>query len=174
MKQMLLSAMVVSLLAGCASQEMKEQPKAAVEEKSVTAAVPAAETKSAEQAKMTGNPLKDPNNILSKRSVYFDFDQSSVKDEFKPLVDAHSKYLREHADAKMMLQGNCDERGSREYNIGLGQRRADAVRKAMSVLGAADKQVESVSYGEEKPRKTCHEESCWQENRRADIVYQGE
>jgi peptidoglycan-associated lipoprotein len=174
MKQMLLSAVVVGLLAGCASQDTKEQSKAAVEDRSVTSAASGAETRGVDQAKMSSNPLKDPNNILSKRSVYFDFDQSSVKDEFKPLVDAHSKYLREHADAKVMLQGNCDERGSREYNIGLGQRRADAVRKAMSVLGVADKQVESVSYGEEKPRKTCHEESCWQENRRADIVYQGE
>jgi peptidoglycan-associated lipoprotein len=173
-KNLLLSALMVGFLAGCASQEMKEQPKAAVEEKTVAPAQPAAETKPAAQPAIAANPLKDPNNILSKRSVYFDFDQSTVKDEFKPLVEAHAKYLKEHGDAKMTLQGNCDERGSREYNIGLGQRRADAVKKAMSVLGAADKQIETVSFGEEKPRKTCHDESCWQENRRADVVYQGE
>jgi peptidoglycan-associated lipoprotein len=118
--------------------------------------------------------LKDPNNILSKRSVYFDYDKDVVKEEFKPLVEAHAKYLQAHGDVKVTLQGNTDERGSREYNIALGQRRADAVKKAMNVLGVADKQIETVSFGEEKPRKECHEESCWQENRRADAVYQGE
>lgn len=172
-KNLLLSALMVSFLAACASQDVKEQPKAAVEDKTVAKA-PAAETKSAGESAVAANPLKDPNNILSKRSVYFDFDKSVVKDEFKPMVEAHAKYLQAHGDAKMTVQGNTDERGSREYNIGLGQRRADAVKKVMNVLGVADKQVETVSFGEEKPRKDCHEESCWQENRRADIVYQGE
>ena len=172
-KNLLLSAVMMSFLAACASQGTKDQPKAAVEEKSVTSA-PAAETKSAQQTAVAVNPLKDPNNILSKRSVYFDFDKSDVKDEYKSMVEAHAKYLQAHGDAKVTLQGNTDERGSREYNIALGQRRADAVKKAMNVMGVADKQIESVSFGEEKPRKDCHDESCWQENRRADIVYQGE
>lgn len=174
-KNLLLCALMASFLAACASQDVKEQPKAAVEDKTVGATAPAgADTKAAGQAAAEGNPLKDSNNILSKRSVYFDFDKDAVKDEFKPLVEAHSGYLKAHADAKVTLQGNTDERGSREYNIALGQRRADAVKKVMNVLGVADKQIESVSFGEEKPRKDCHEESCWQENRRADVVYQGE
>ena len=172
-KNVLLSVLMVSFLAACASQDVKEQPKAAVEDKTVAAAH-AADTKSAGQAAVAGNPLKDPNNILSKRSVYFDFDKDVVKDEFKPMVEAHAKYLQAHGDAKVTLQGNTDERGSREYNIALGQRRADSVKKVMSVLGVGDKQIETVSFGEEKPRKDCHDESCWQENRRADVVYQGE
>jgi len=118
--------------------------------------------------------LKDPNNILSKRSVYYDLDKYDVKDEFKPMVEAHAKYLTGNADANVIVQGNCDERGSREYNVALGHRRAESVRKMMNVLGVPDKQIETVSFGEEKPRATCHEESCWSENRRSDIMYQGE
>ena len=155
-KNVLLSAVMVSFLAACASQDVKEQPKAAVEDKSVAAAPAAAGTKSAAQAAVAGNPLKDPNNILSKRSVYFDFDKDAVKDEYKPLVEAHAKYLQANGNARVTLQGNADERGSREYNIALGQRRADAVKKAMNVLGVGDKQIETVSFGEEKPRKDCH------------------
>jgi peptidoglycan-associated lipoprotein len=173
-KNLLLSVLMVSFLAACASHDVKEQPKAAVEGRTAAAAAPAAATQPAVQSATSGNPLKDPNNILSKRSVYFDYDKDVVKEEFKPLVEAHAKYLQAHGDVKVTLQGNTDERGSREYNIALGQRRADAVKKAMNVLGVADKQIETVSFGEEKPRKECHEESCWQENRRADVVYQGE
>ncbi|WP_144408295.1 OmpA family protein, partial [Sulfuricella sp. T08] len=83
-------------------------------------------------------------------------------------------YLTGNKAAKVAVQGNCDERGSREYNIALGNRRADSVRKVMNVMGASDSQIEVISFGEEKPRTTCHDESCWKENRRSDIVYQGE
>ena len=118
--------------------------------------------------------LKDPNNILSKRSVYFDFDKFDVKDEFKPLVEAHAKFLRDNATAKMLVQGNGDERGSREYNVGLGQRRSDAVKKMLMLLGARENQIESVSLGEEKPTCTEHTEACWAKNRRDDMLYGGE
>lgn len=90
------------------------------------------------------------------------------------MIEAHAKYLSAHKDAKATVQGNTDERGSREYNIGLGNQRAESVKKIMNVLGVPDKQVEAVSLGKEKPRATCHDESCWTENRRSDIVYQGE
>ena len=170
MKKILLSTLLVSLLAACAGQEVKDQSKAAVEDKSASQAA----TKSAEQKGVEANPLKDPNNILSKRSVYYDFDKSDVKDEYKPMVEAHSKYLNSHKDAKVTVQGNTDERGSREYNIALGNRRADSVKKMMNVFGVSNNQIEAVSFGEEKPRATCHDESCWKENRRSDIVYQGE
>ena len=159
-------------LAGCAGQDVKDQPKAAVEYRTATQA--GADTKAAGQQAVTANPLKDPNNILSKRSVYYDFDKSDVKTEYKPMVEAHAKYLTGNKGAKVAVQGNCDERGSREYNIALGNRRADSVRKVMNVMGASDSQIEVVSFGEEKPRATCHDESCWKENRRSDIVYQGE
>lgn len=151
---------------------MKEQPKAAIEGRVLETATSA--TKSLDQNAVDALALKDPNNILSKRSIYYDYDKDSVKDVFKPLVEAHSKYLSSHKDAKIAVQGNCDERGSREYNIALGNRRADSVKKMMGMLGASDSQVEAVSFGEEKPRASCHNESCWKENRRSDIVYRGE
>ena len=159
-------------LAGCAGQDVKDQPKAAVEDRTATQA--GADAKSAGQQAVTANPLKDPNNILSKRSVYYDFDKSDVKAEYKPMVEAHARYLTGNKGAKVAVQGNCDERGSREYNIALGNHRADSVRKMMNVMGASDSQIEVVSFGEEKPRATCHDESCWKEDRRSDIVYQGE
>lgn len=169
MNKLLLGIITISVLTGCASQGAMEQPKAAVAEKGATA-----QTKTAAQPSVAANPLKDPSNILSKRSVYFDYDSSVVKGEYKPLIEAHAKYLSAHKDAKATVQGNTDERGSREYNIGLGNRRAESVKKVMNVLGVPDKQVEAVSLGEEKPKATCHDESCWKENRRDDIVYQGE
>jgi len=103
--------------------------------------------------------------------VYFDLDSNVVKDEFKPLVSAHARYLQQNRGARMTIQGNADERGSREYNLALGQRRADAVRQALQVLGAQNAQIETVSFGEEKPKMTGHDEASWAENRRADIVY---
>ena len=120
------------------------------------------------------DPLKDPANVLSKRSVYFDFDSFVVKDEFRPLVEAHGRYLASNRNARMVVQGNTDERGSREYNIALGQKRADAVKRMMLVLGAQDAQIETVSFGKEKPKNPGHDEAAWAENRRGDIVYSGE
>jgi peptidoglycan-associated lipoprotein len=118
--------------------------------------------------------LKDPNNILSKRQVYFDFDKFDVKDEYKALVEAHAKFLRDNPSAKMLIQGNADERGSREYNVSLGQRRSDSLKKMLSLLGARENQIESVSLGEEKPACVEHTEDCYAKNRRDDMLYSGE
>ncbi len=118
--------------------------------------------------------LKDPNNILSKRSIYYDLDKFDVRDEYRPLVEAHAKYLRDNPSAKMLVQGNTDERGSREYNVALGQRRADGVKKMLMLLGAKEAQVESVSLGEEKPKSDGHDEKAWSQNRRSDMLYGGE
>jgi peptidoglycan-associated lipoprotein len=109
---------------------------------------------------------------LAKRSIYFDYDSYIVKDEFKATVEAHAKYLVANKGRKILVQGNTDERGSREYNIALGQKRAEAVRKALALLGVAEAQVESVSLGEEKPKATGADEASWAQNRRSDIVYQ--
>jgi peptidoglycan-associated lipoprotein len=183
-KQLIGSILLAFCLTACSSKPVKEEPKPAVEDKSPPAAVvkapepvkeaPPAEAAPVVEQKMTVNPLKDPNNILSKRSVFFDFDKDEVKPEYRALVEAHAKYLVAHTDAKVVLQGNADERGSREYNLALGQRRSVAVKKVMNVLGVNDKQIETVSYGEEKPRCTDKTEACWAQNRRADIVYVGE
>lgn len=172
MQKLLLSAVLVSMLAACASTGTDQ--KAGVEDKSAGQKSAGAGTSGVQQGSMAANPLQDPNNILSKRSVYFNYDSSAVADEYKPMLEAHAKYLNQNAGAKVTLQGNTDERGSREYNIALGQHRADSVKKIMSVMGVPEKQMESVSLGEEKPKSEGHDESAWKQNRRADIVYQGE
>ena len=120
------------------------------------------------------DPLKDPNNILSKRSIFYDLDSDVIKDEFRPLVQAHAKYLASNRDKKMLIQGNTDERGSREYNIALGQRRAEAIKRMLVLLGAQESQVESASLGEEKPRCEQQTEACYSQNRRGDLLYGGE
>jgi len=111
---------------------------------------------------------------LARRSVYFDFDSFTVKDEFRPTIEAHARYLQQNRGARMTIQGNTDERGSREYNIALGQKRAEAVKRMMTVLGAQEQQIETVSFGKEKPKSQGHDESSWAENRRDDILYAGE
>lgn len=90
----------------------------------------------------------------------------------KPVVQAHAKYLNSHKDRKVVIQGNTDDRGGREYNLALGQKRAEAVRKSMNLMGVSDSQIEAVSFGKEKPKATGNNEAAWAENRRADIVYQ--
>jgi peptidoglycan-associated lipoprotein len=118
--------------------------------------------------------LKDPKSPLSKRSVYFDYDSYVIKEEFKPLLEHHAKFLVKNGQMKMLIQGNADERGSREYNLALGQKRAEAVKKALLLLGAKEAQLESVSLGEEKSACMEQTESCWAQNRRGDMLYSGE
>jgi peptidoglycan-associated lipoprotein len=117
------------------------------------------------------DPLKDPNSPLAKRSVYFDYDSFVLKDEFRPVVEAHAKYLNASRTRKVIVQGNTDERGSREYNLALGQKRAEVVRKSLMTLGVADNQIEAVSLGEEKPKAQGLDEAAFAENRRADLAY---
>ncbi|MES2072692.1 MAG: peptidoglycan-associated lipoprotein Pal [Pseudomonadota bacterium] len=160
------------LLAACSSP-VKLEDKAAVEDKSAKTTAPAADPRQVSPVD-TGSmdPLNDPKGVLAKRSVYFDFDSYVVKDEFKPLVEAHAKYLVANKGRKILIQGNTDERGGREYNLALGQKRAEAVRKALALLGVPEAQVEAVSLGKEKPKATGSDEASWAENRRSDIVYQ--
>lgn len=118
--------------------------------------------------------LRDPNSILSKRQIFFDYNSDAIKSEYSKLVEAHAKYLLNHPEAKVLLQGNTDERGTREYNLSLGQRRSVSVKSAMNLLGVSDKQIETVSYGEERAKQNCEDDGCYQLDRRADIVYEGE
>jgi peptidoglycan-associated lipoprotein len=117
------------------------------------------------------DPLNDPQGVLAKRSVYFDYDSYVVRDDGKQVVDSHSSYLNKNKGRKILIQGNTDERGGTEYNLALGQKRAEAVRRAMATLGVAEGQMEAVSLGEEKPKAMGSGEAAWAENRRADIVY---
>jgi peptidoglycan-associated lipoprotein len=118
------------------------------------------------------DPLKDAKGALAQRSFYFDLDSYTLKPEAQPVVEAHAKFLNANKGRKVVIQGNTDERGGREYNLALGQKRAEAVRKSLSLLGVPDSQMEAVSFGKEKPKAEGHDESSWAENRRADLVYQ--
>ena len=117
--------------------------------------------------------LKDPASLLSKRSVYYDFDRYDVKEDYRALVEAHAKFMLDNKTAKMRIEGNCDERGSTEYNLALGQRRADGVKRALMVLGVPADRIEAVSYGEEKPKATGQDEDSYAENRRSDMIVSG-
>jgi peptidoglycan-associated lipoprotein len=190
MRKLVYAAVVAVFLAGCTTQQT--QPEAPIDDKSgagASAGAGGATTSGTGSSGVTGagtggagmggaggagNPLRDPASILSKRSVFFDFDSFVVKDEFRPLVEAHARYLQQNRSARVTVQGNTDERGSREYNIALGQRRADAVKRMMTLTGAQDAQIETVSFGKEKPRDAGHDEAAWAQNRRGDIVYAGE
>ena len=179
MKKAALYLAVAILAAACASKETKTD--AQVEDKSSGVTTPSqASTQPTTQPRppaqpITGNPLTDPSNILSKRSVFFDFDSNAVKDEYRGMITAHSRYMTaDKKDSHIRIEGNCDERGSREYNLALGQRRAEAGKKVMTVLGVADGRIETISYGEEKPVAAGHDEASWAQNRRADIKYAGE
>jgi len=182
MKRILLAAAAAALVAACGTTP-ETQPGAGVEERTPGEKPPATTTQPVTKPPVSGTPitdpskdprLKDPANILSKRSIYFDFDSDAIKSEFVPLIEAHAAFLRQYKTAKMLIQGNADDRGSREYNLGLGQRRADAVKRRLVLLGATESQIESVSLGEEKPVCTEQTEECWARNRRADILYGGE
>jgi peptidoglycan-associated lipoprotein len=178
------TVLIASLLAACAATQTTDgQPPAAVEDRGVgkPGATPQpVESRPISGVDLIGRPgtgasaLKDPNNILSKRSVYYEFDKYDVKDEYKPLIEAHARYLRDNGGTRMLIQGNTDERGSREYNLALGQRRSEAVKRMLLLLGGREDQIEAVSLGEEKPRATGSNEEAWAQNRRSDMLYPGE
>jgi peptidoglycan-associated lipoprotein len=109
--------------------------------------------------------------LLAKRVIYFDFDSSEIKGEGTDIVGAHAKYLASHPTARVRLEGHTDDRGSREYNIGLGERRAQSVRRALLLQGATEAQLSTVSYGAERPAVAGHDETAWSKNRRVEVVY---
>ncbi|AKS40902.1 peptidoglycan-associated lipoprotein Pal [Wenzhouxiangella marina] len=115
--------------------------------------------------------LDNPDSLLSQRVIYFEFDRSNVRAQFRPIIEAHAQYMRANPSARVILEGHADERGSREYNLGLGERRGNAVSEAVEANGGAERQIEVVSYGEERPVCRDSNEDCWQRNRRVEIVY---
>ena len=163
------------MLSACSSQPpAPEQKPTAVEERQPAAKVESAPVKAESIDPYSLAALKDPKSPLSKRSVFFDFDKYIIKDEFKPLLEQHGKFLVANPQIKMLIRGNADERGSREYNLALGQKRAEAVKKTVLLNGGKEVQVEAVSLGKEKPRCTESTEECWAQNRRGDMLYSGE
>jgi peptidoglycan-associated lipoprotein len=176
MRHILIAASLSLLLAACGSQQTGPEQNPAPVGTGNTSAVGG---KTGPVTAETIDPyslaaLKDPKSAVYKRSVLFDYDQFVIKDEYKSLIEAHARFLAKNPALKMLIQGNADERGSREYNLALGQKRAEAMKKALILLGAAEAQIESVSLGKEKPRCADHTEECWAENRRGDMLYTGE
>lgn len=140
-----------------------------------TAPAPAAAAKPAPASTVTTVSLPaylDPkSDIFTARSVYFDFDKALVKPEFSSLVERHGRFLASNPNVSIRIEGNTDERGSAEYNLALGQKRAEAVRQALKIYGVKETQMEAISWGSEKPKVAGHDESAWAQNRRADLQY---
>lgn len=113
----------------------------------------------------------DPNNPLSTRTIYFSFDSSRIKPEFADAIQAHAQYLADHSDVTLRLEGHTDERGTREYNVALGERRADSVEKALVLAGADAEQITTLSFGEERPAVMGHDEEAYAKNRRVELIY---
>ena len=176
MRAILIALLTAAFLGACTTTPTDEQKPAGVEDRKAGAdsQKPRVSTVDLTKSKPAVSPLLDPSNILSKRSIYYDFDKFDVRDEYRGMLEAHARYLRDNPGAKMLIQGNTDERGSREYNVALGQRRADGVKKTLMLLGARESQIESASLGEEKPKSEAHSEEGWAQNRRSDILYGGE
>ncbi len=167
---LVLTSAIAAILAGCGSSPSSEQSGAPVESRTGVATVNAGDL----TGKSLPRDLTDHSSILSKRSFFFDLDSYTIKNDQRDLVAAHAKFMSKNPQFKVLIQGNTDERGSREYNLSLGQKRADALKKALVLLGVPESQIETVSLGKEKPRNEGHDESAWAENRRADILYAGE
>lgn len=121
--------------------------------------------------KFGSQPWNDPNSPLFDKSVYFGFDEYTVQTKYQKMLSVHASYLKANPNQKVIIQGNTDDRGTAEYNLALGQRRSDAVRKSLNLMGVSDNQMEAVSFGKEKPKAEGDNEAAWAQNRRADIVY---
>lgn len=171
------------LLAGCATTddaiddaEMAEIDQAAAAEAETGG--DGADSNGADAAGATdatsisGEPLEDPDSPLSDRVIYFEYDSSTLSDEAMTLIEAHGEYLADNGNRQMLVEGHTDERGAREYNLALGERRAESVKQALLIAGADEEQIEIVSYGEESPAVSGSGESVWSENRRAALVYE--
>ncbi len=161
---------LVALMAACARQTTPEPEPPAPEP-------PPVERPSVETDRLDPRDFTDPRNLdnadslLSQRVVYFEFDRANIRAQFRPIIEAHAEYLRANPSARVILEGHADERGSREYNLGLGERRGGSVSEAMTASRASGMQLEVVSYGEERPVCRDSNDDCWQRNRRVEIVY---
>ena len=176
----MLAFAVLIAIAGCTTTGTQPgSQSAAVEDQSTAADTSTGsnvQTYGAGGRSTTGmNPLEDPShplyNLLHERTIYFDYDKSDIQEQYRDIIEAHATYLSEHPDVTVTLEGHADERGSREYNLALGERRAIAVQRQLTLLGVPAAQINTVSYGEERPVAMGHDESSWSKNRRVEIVY---
>ena len=164
-------AMAMALaLAGCNSTPLNEP--APVTDTSAKTTTPPPTTQSQVAPVQTGSTDSNAQGPqIVARLVYFDFDSNVIKPEYQSIVDGHARFLRANPKRHIFLEGHTDERGGREYNLALGQRRAESVKQALKLLGVHDTQMEAVSFGKEKPADPGHDESAWAKNRRVEIVY---
>ena len=171
-KTTLAALAVAAILAGCSSVKLDDPP---VENRTPVAPGTGAQQPATEsrvqpvQADSAASTQQGPQNVA--RIIYFDFDSYVVKPEFQPIIDGHARFLRANPQRQIAIEGHTDERGGREYNLALGQRRSEAVRSALRLLGVNDNQIEAVSFGKEKPVDPASNEQAWAKNRRAEIVY---
>ena len=165
-----LLALISILFTACASSPKDAETQAAAQESASAKQEGAATTGALSATEVSSGELAAKLQELEKLSVYFDFDEYVVKAEYRDIVMQYAEFMKDHENIVITLEGNADERGSGEYNLSLGDKRASAVRKALGLLGVPGNRIKAVSFGEERPRLTCHEERCWKENRRVDFI----
>jgi len=174
-------ALLLMALAGCSTTKLTEPtppaPAPAVERAPAPAVTPTATpatptpTPQSTVRSVTVHPLDDPQSSLVARSVYFDFDSAVLHDSDRPVIESHAKFLTSSRTARVRIEGHADERGGSEYNLALGQKRADATLKALQLIGAPPAELEATSFGKERPKDPGHDEAAWARNRRADLNY---
>jgi peptidoglycan-associated lipoprotein len=171
-KRVWLAIVTAAVLAGCSSVKLDDVP---VEDRKSTAVTPGAGETGARTGVTPVTVDQTAGNTIGPagvaRIVYFDYDSYVIKPQFQGLIESHARFLKSNGGRKIVIEGHTDERGGREYNLALGQRRSEAVRRALGLLGVTDAQVEAVSFGKEKPAVTGSDESAWSQNRRAEIAY---
>lgn len=168
----LILSLALLVIAGCSTTQLAE-PAASSAATPTQRPMPTVLPPTAQSTMRTAtqNLLDDPQSALVKRTVYFDFDSFVIRADARPIIESHSKYLASSRSAKVRVEGSTDERGGREYNLALGQRRAEMVLKSLQLLGAPAGEMEAISYGKEKPADPGHDEAAWAKNRRADLNY---
>ncbi len=170
----LVTILTLLLVASCSSTQKGEAVSASSNstQNAVTATQVATPAKAAvSTAEVPTNVLSTEMQALQKESVFFDFDKSAIKPEYQGAIEKQAAFIKDHKNDIVTLEGNCDERGSKAYNLALGNKRAYAVFKSLKKLGVPGAQLKTVSYGKDKPKLLCHEEKCWKENRRVDFVH---
>jgi len=167
-----LTLLIAVFIAACSTSSGSKKESAAVEDQGTNASNGNTQSYGAGKESSYGiSALDDPNSPLAKRIIYFEYDSSEIQPQYREVVEAHAQYLAANPDAVLSLEGHADERGSREYNLALGERRAQAVKNQMTVLGAAQGQIRTISYGEERPVAEGHDDASWSQNRRVELVY---
>jgi peptidoglycan-associated lipoprotein len=161
---------IAAIFGGCSTQATQDATTT-TETQAAARAPQASSAARPAQSDISAARASNAKVIPGKRSVYYEYDKAEITAEGKKLVEAHVDYLRANPALKVVIEGNADERGSSEYNVALGQRRADGVSKIMTLLGIPPERIETVSFGKEKPKAAGHTETSWSENRRSDIVY---